>query len=98
MWTDESVQYPQVVFDSVKNNPWFHNLITTTDDTSKKPYLFLWFTEYLTSIWDLPVFEEVLARMTEFLLVELQHERFSDKRPSILEAALTVSGPLLTYR
>ena len=62
----------------------------TTDNVREKPYLLLWFSEYLTSIWNLPVFGEVMAKMVEFLLVELQHARFGGKRPFILEVALKV--------
>ena len=91
IWTDESPQYPQVVFDSVKDNPQFLTLLMASENIGEKPYLFLWFSDYLMSIWDLPVFGEVLAKMAEFMLVELQHARFGGKRPFILEAALKVS-------
>ncbi|KDQ62427.1 hypothetical protein JAAARDRAFT_121642 [Jaapia argillacea MUCL 33604] len=92
-WQGEEVDFPQVVFDAIKDNPAYTALIQSVDIAEEKPWFFAWFSEYLLSIWDLPVFGVVLAKLADYLCEELQHERFQDARPVVMvTAARTLSS------
>ncbi|TDL22012.1 hypothetical protein BD410DRAFT_749221 [Rickenella mellea] len=86
-WDGESDDYPKMVFDAVKNNPAFSKLLTLREITSERPWFLCWFAEYLLSLWEAPVFSDVLAKITGFMLDELQHERFQRSRPIVTAAA-----------
>ena len=90
-WVGEGPEFPQVVFDSVKDNPSFTRLLQNTDSHSERPWHLSWFGEYLHTIRNLPGYGEVLVRMVDFLCEETQHERFQDARPLIMTSALHVS-------
>lgn len=92
-WVGEGPEYPQVVFDAVKDNPSFSKLLHSIDQSSDRPWILSWFDEYLHTTRDLPVYGEVLAKITDFMCEELQHERFKDARPVILVCATRVSHP-----
>ncbi|KIY46559.1 hypothetical protein FISHEDRAFT_10623, partial [Fistulina hepatica ATCC 64428] len=80
-WRD---QYPQVVFDSLKDNPEYLALIQASEFTTALG----WFPRYLAVIEHTPVHYEVLAKMLDFSCGELQHERFGDLRPAIMGQAI----------
>lgn len=90
-WIGEGPEFPQVVFDSVKDNPSFSELLQNTGSSTERPWFLNWFREYLHTIRDLPVYGEVLVKIADFLCEETQHERFQDARPSIMASALHVS-------
>lgn len=90
-WVGEGPEFPQVVFDSVKDNPSFSQLLQNIDSSTERPWFLSWFREYLHTIRDLPVYGEVLVKIADFLCEETQHERFRDARPSIMTSALHVS-------
>jgi senataxin len=87
LWSNEDPDYPQVVFDAIKDNPSFTALISSQ---SNEPWFLLWFSDYLNSIWTYRSFDDVLAKMVDFLCEETQHERFQDARPSIMLVAADV--------
>jgi senataxin len=99
LWQNEDIQFPQVVFDSIKDNPSYINLILELDiDYSRQSTVILdWFQAYLMSIRGTPIFEEVLKRLVSFACGELQHERFGDKRPFVMTALLEVFNILLAF-
>lgn len=90
LWDDEVPEYPQVVFDVLKDNASFINLILKEGATTSSPWFLSWFSTYLRSIDDQRVHSEVLAKIADFLLEELQHERFGEVRPVAALAATRV--------
>ncbi|EGN98396.1 hypothetical protein SERLA73DRAFT_109860 [Serpula lacrymans var. lacrymans S7.3] len=95
LWQGEGPEFPQVVFDAIKDNPSYCSLVQTVDVTTEKPWYLSWFTEYLNSLRELPIFGDVLAKMVDFLCEELQHERFEDARPMAMLAAVRLLANLL---
>lgn len=95
-WAGEGPEFPQVVFDSVKDNPSFSRLLQNIGSSVERPWFLSWFREYLHTIRDLPAYGEVLVKMVDFLCEETQHERFQDARPSIMASALYVSLAFVT--
>jgi senataxin len=90
-WVGEGPEFPKVVFDSVKDNPSFSQLLQSISSSIERPWFLSWFREYLHTIRDLPVYGDVLVKIADFLCEETQHERFQDARPSIMASALHVS-------
>lgn len=94
-WIGEGPEFPQVVFDSIKDNKSFSDLLQSIESSADRPWFLAWFAEYLHTLGKLPVYGEVLVKMTDFLCEETQHERFKDARPSIMLAATRVSSVFL---
>jgi len=92
IWHGEGPEYPQVVFDAVKDNPSYSQLLQSVDPGGDRPWFLSWFSEYLQTLRDLPVYGDVLAKMVDFMCEELQHERFQEARPTIMIAATRVSN------
>lgn len=92
MWLGESTEYPLIVFDAIKDNTAFVDLISNARDSGhgKKAWFLGWFSEYLRTLWDLPVFGDVLAKVVDFMCEELQHERFRESRPTVMANVLQV--------
>ena len=87
IWSVEgnSPEYPQVIFDAIKDNKSF---ITELEKPEPPSWLLGWFMDYLSTIWTLPVLGSVVAKLIDFLCDELQHERFVAIHPlGILTAA-----------
>ncbi|KAA1469989.1 hypothetical protein DENSPDRAFT_797113 [Dentipellis sp. KUC8613] len=87
LWKGDGQDYPQVVFDSIKDNPSYSERVQSLGPKDEKPWFLLWFLEYLRSIWSSSVFGDVMAKMVDFLCEELQHERFQAARPTVMVAA-----------
>ncbi|KAJ3978925.1 SEN1 N terminal-domain-containing protein, partial [Lentinula detonsa] len=84
LWHGEGPEYPQLVFDAFKDNPSLITLLHENDLSSERdPWFFNWLPEYLFTIRDQPVYTEVVAKITDFML---QHERFSTARPIFLDS------------
>ena len=94
-WIGEGPEFPQVVFDAVKDNPSFSQLLQNMGSPAECPWFLSWFGEYLHTIHDLPAYGEVFVKIVDFLCEETQHERFRDARPSIMASALHVSLALV---
>ncbi|KAI0320191.1 AAA domain-containing protein [Amylostereum chailletii] len=100
LWAGQGADYPQVVFDAIRDNDSYPDLLETIDSAKSTPWYLLWFTEYIQSIWSCPAFENVLAKMVDFLCEEMQHDRFGDARPTIMVAAaglLTKTSQLIRF-
>lgn len=91
-WKGEVHDFPQVVFDSIKDNPVYLRLVQDLDpNLTQQPWFMQWFQAYLNSLSDMPIFDEVLKKIVGFACEELQHERFRDKRPVVMASILCVS-------
>ncbi|KAJ3847326.1 SEN1 N terminal-domain-containing protein [Lentinula lateritia] len=92
LWQGEGPEYPQVVFDAFKDNPSLNALLHERDlSPERNPWFFNWLSEFLHTIRDQPGYSEVVAKITDFMCEELQHERFSDARPTFIACAARVS-------
>lgn len=91
LWNGEAPEFPQVVFDAIKDNSSYIKLIEEVVPKDEKPWFLSWFGEYLSSLKDFGVFGEVLAKIVDLLCEELQHERFKEVRPVVMFAAIRVS-------
>ncbi|KAG1906409.1 SEN1 N terminal-domain-containing protein [Suillus fuscotomentosus] len=91
LWQGEGPEYPQVVFDAIKDNPSFSDMLQDLKSAGEKPWFLSWFGEYLATISDSAIYRDVLARIVDFLCEELQHERFQEARPAIMYSAVRVS-------
>ncbi|KAJ4482134.1 SEN1 N terminal-domain-containing protein [Lentinula aciculospora] len=88
LWHGESPEYPQIVFDAFKDNLTMLTLLHEEDLSSERnPWFFNWLPEFLLTIRDQPVYFEVVAKITDFMCEELQHERFSNARPIVIACA-----------
>ncbi|KAG1848713.1 SEN1 N terminal-domain-containing protein [Suillus subalutaceus] len=88
LWQGEGLEYPQVVFDAIKDNPSFSDMLQDLKSAGEKPWFLLWFGEYLATISDSAIYRDVLARIVDFLCEELQHERFQEARPAVMYSAI----------
>ncbi|KAG6820177.1 hypothetical protein H0H93_004308 [Arthromyces matolae] len=88
IWIGEGPEFPQVVFDAVKDNRSFSELLQTLTPSTDRPCFLAWFPEFLHSIDDVPIYKEVLAKIVDFLCEEAQHERFKEARPMIMLAGI----------
>lgn len=93
LWKGEAPEFPQVVFDAIKDNPSYIKLIEEVVPLDDKPWFLSWFGEYLLSLKDSDsgIFGDVLAKIVDLLCEELQHERFKEVRPVVMFAAIRVS-------
>ncbi|EIW80969.1 hypothetical protein CONPUDRAFT_104043 [Coniophora puteana RWD-64-598 SS2] len=89
LWKGEAPDYAQVVFDSIKDNQSFSELISNGAH-EEKPWFLSWFGDYLDSVPDSGVFSNILSKIVDFLCEELQHERFQEARPVTMLAASRV--------
>lgn len=89
-WIDDGDEYPQVVFDAVKDNPAFATLLEKVDAGAERSRYLALFAEYLHTIRKPHVFAKVLAKIIDFLCEEMQHERFGVSRPSTMNTAMLV--------
>ena len=90
-WVGEGPEFPQVVFDSIKENQFFLELLQNIRSSQERPWFLVWFSEYLHTIRDIPAYWEVLARGIDFLCEETQHERFRSARPLTMISGTRVS-------
>jgi len=89
-WTDESPEYPLVVFDTIKNNTAFTRLIQNNSSDQKN--FLSWVHEYFHCTQKIEqIYGGIVAKIFDFLLEELQHERFGEARPLIFQSAIRVS-------
>ncbi|KAK0201742.1 SEN1 N terminal-domain-containing protein [Desarmillaria ectypa] len=86
LWLGEGPEYPQVIFDSVKDND-----IAMTRLLEERPkgnlWFLSWFLEYLSLIHDTAIYAQVVAKMANYVCEELQAERFGDARPFVMSLA-----------
>lgn len=91
IWDEEKDDYPQVVFDAIKDNTAFLSLIKAIPvPCSQAPWALRWFHPYLISLDCLPSFEQAFKKVMAFACEELQHERFRERRPAVMACVLQV--------
>ncbi|EJC98117.1 uncharacterized protein FOMMEDRAFT_97735 [Fomitiporia mediterranea MF3/22] len=95
IWSEESADYPQVVFDSIKDNPSYIDLIFAHNQQKEQAWFLMIFLEYLRSVWEMQIFEDIVARFAAFTCDELQHERFGQQRPLVMSIAMQILSSAL---
>ncbi|KAK0221815.1 SEN1 N terminal-domain-containing protein [Armillaria fumosa] len=86
LWLGEGPEYPQIIFDSVKDNDIAMSQLL--EGSKEKNMWFLsWFVEYLSLIHDTAIYAQVVAKMANYVCEELQVERFGDARPFVMSLA-----------
>lgn len=72
LWTEEATKYPEVVLDTIKDNPAMSSLLSVK--SHPVPLWNLeWLQDYLESTWDTPAFPNVLPKVLFYLGEQLQH-------------------------
>ncbi|KAF9077696.1 SEN1 N terminal-domain-containing protein [Rhodocollybia butyracea] len=88
LWNGEGPEYPQVAFDAFKDNQVLNTLLSEKElSAERNPWFFNWIPEFLLTIRDQQVYPEVVAKITDFMCEELQHERFGNARPIVMACA-----------
>ncbi|KIY69126.1 hypothetical protein CYLTODRAFT_373369 [Cylindrobasidium torrendii FP15055 ss-10] len=81
VWQGEAAEFPSAVFDSIKENSAFIDVLAGgTGETSHLS----WFKLYLSHIKDMDIHLRVLLQMVGFLLEDLRHERLNKCRPRFI--------------
>ncbi|CAL1713074.1 unnamed protein product [Somion occarium] len=80
---DEDSGFPVVIFDTVKDNPRFEDLIAGQSDS----WCLEWIQPFVKAAGELPAFTDVFPIVIQCLCEQLQHERFKDVRPRAIDVA-----------
>lgn len=89
-WENESDEYAQVVFNTIKDNTSFMELLQ--EPSKDRSWAIQWLEAYVKSIWHLPVFVTTMPLIIQYLCEELQHERYKDARSYAIRVASKVRG------
>ncbi|KAH9922778.1 SEN1 N terminal-domain-containing protein [Epithele typhae] len=87
MWENKSSEYAHVVFNSIKDNSRYADVLCAVPHDDG---LLRWIELYTASVVSLPVFPDIAASILQFLCEELQHERFKMARPTAMSIATRV--------
>ncbi|CCM01866.1 uncharacterized protein FIBRA_03937 [Fibroporia radiculosa] len=97
MWEAEVVDFPQIVFNSIKDNPRYLESLQNLGVVRKDNWYLNWIEAFVKTVADMVVFKEILPIVTHFLVEELQHERFQELRPAAMTIALRVLLAVLDH-
>ncbi|KAI0761963.1 SEN1 N terminal-domain-containing protein [Trametes elegans] len=87
-WQDEGPEYSHVVFNSIKDNTRYADILCNLPaPVPKDDWQLKWIEVYANSVGKLPAFKDILPSLLQFLCEELQHERFKGVRPNALSIA-----------
>lgn len=95
MWRGEGPEFPYIVFDAVKDNPLYSDMLLGIAPDKDRPWFLTVFGDLLTAVRQLPVYGDMFAKMVDFMCEELQHERFKEARPMIMTTAIKVGAKSL---
>ncbi|KAJ7069799.1 SEN1 N terminal-domain-containing protein [Mycena amicta] len=87
-WKGQAPEYPQVIFDSIKDNTALEQLLLRDAPPSNDHPSLSWCLVFLAAIDGHPAQDEIVAKMADFLCEELQHERFGAARPGSMFTAI----------
>lgn len=90
-WQDEGPEYAHVVFNSIKDNTRFGDVLCNLPaPVPKDDWQLKWLEVYANSVGKLPVFKDILPSILQFLCEQLQHVRFKVVRPNAMIIASKV--------
>lgn len=97
VWQDEGPEYAHVVFNSIKDNTRYADMLCNIPSpVAKDDWQLKWIEVYANTIGKLPVFKDILPSVLQFLCEELQHVRFKAVRPNAMSIASRVRRDLAT--
>ena len=88
-WKDEGPEYPHVVFNSVKDNARYADILSSPD-SPHEDWQLRWIEQYTLAVGKLATFPDILPSILQFLCEQLQHERFKNIRPNAMCTASRV--------
>ncbi|KAF9485837.1 hypothetical protein BDN70DRAFT_870734 [Pholiota conissans] len=83
LWVGEGPEYPQAIFDDIKDNSHYVNILHTVQPSEAGANLFFWFPEFLSTLRDTPNYSSVFMKVIDFLSAETQRDGL-DKNKSII--------------
>ena len=93
-WSGESDEFPHVVFNTIKDNASYANILQTLP-ADKGRWAIQWMEAYVKSLAGFPGLPSLLPLMIQYLCEELQHERFKNVRASAVCVAAKVRRGLV---
>ena len=91
VWQGKGPEYAHVVFNSIKDNTHFADILCNLPaPVPKDDWQLKWLEVYANSVGKLPVFKDILPTVLQFLCEQLQHVRFKVVRPNAMSIASTV--------
>ena len=94
VWQGEGPEYAHVVFNSIKDNTHFADILCNLPaPVPKDDWQLKWLEVYANSVGKLPVFKDILPTVLQFLCEQLQHVRFKVVRPNAMSIASRVCRP-----
>ncbi|OBZ71655.1 putative ATP-dependent helicase C29A10.10c [Grifola frondosa] len=96
-WEGEGPEYLHVVFNSIKDNTRYAEMLQGRQNVHKDDWYLKWIDIYVQTIGNLPVFKDILPSVLQFLCEELQHERFKEVRPTAMIVASRLLSAILLH-
>ena len=96
LWEGEGEEYPQVVFNTIKDNPAYADTLLT-EQPSRSHWTMQWMEACVKSLDESPGLQSLLPLMVQYLCEELQHERFKNVRASAICIAAKVRSLLSSW-
>ena len=92
IWKDEGPEYAHVVFNSIKDNPQYAEVLCNiSSPTVQDDWRIKWMELYTNTVGKIQAFPEILPSVLQFLCEQLQHERFQRVRPNAMSTAAKVN-------
>ncbi|KAI0648078.1 SEN1 N terminal-domain-containing protein [Trametes meyenii] len=99
VWQDEGPEYSHVVFNSIKDNIRYADVLRDLPTLAPKDdWQLKWIEAYASTVGKLPVFKDILPSVLQFLCEELQHERFKYVRPNAMSVASRLLSAVLSQQ
>ena len=93
VWQGEGPEWAHVVFNSIKDNTRFSDVLCNLPaPVPKDDWQLKWIEVYANTTAKLPVFKDILPSVLQFLCEELQHDRFKAVRPNAMSIASRVGS------
>ncbi|KAI0754949.1 SEN1 N terminal-domain-containing protein [Daedaleopsis nitida] len=87
-WQDEGSEYAHVVFNSIKDNTRYADMLCNIPSpVAKDDWQLKWIEVYANTVGKLPVFKDILPSVLQFLCEQLQHVRFKAVRSNAMSIA-----------
>ena len=91
VWQGEGPEYAHVVFNSIKDNTRYAEILCSLSaPVPKDDWQLKWLEVYANAVGKLPVFKDILPSVLQFLCEQLQHVRFKAVRPNAMSIASRV--------
>ncbi|KAI8978689.1 SEN1 N terminal-domain-containing protein [Trametes punicea] len=99
VWHGEGPEYSHVVFNSIKDNTRYADILCNLPTpVPKDDWQLKWIEVYANTVGKLSVFKDILPSVLQFLCEELQHERFKPVRPNAMSIASRLLFAVLSHQ